>query len=250
MITMADMTERYGDYFQRPKIHKSEDDIKIPYDNLSSDVGILSPGDRYIFFGTQKHWALDIWRINLLWQLAKKNVPIHILNSGKRFEQDFKYLLCLQSKVPHRYFTTEWIPRQKDADITKGLETIKSYPIVWHSDEFVLPTKKVIVCVQDVSLEEVRNTNYDWINFKEDKIVLIQFVKMPQLFVSFDDIYSRKGFVSPERLGSVLGLVKFASPFNAGKINVQMRRTNYAHRWCTQFDFDWESLEITPSKGE
>ena len=30
MITMADMTERYGNYFQRPKIHKSEDDIKIP----------------------------------------------------------------------------------------------------------------------------------------------------------------------------------------------------------------------------
>lgn len=80
--------------------------------------------------------------------------------------------------------------------------------------------------------------------------MLIQFVKMPQLFVSFDDIYSRKGFVFPERLGSVLGLVKFASPFNARKINVQMRRTNYAHRWCTQFDFDWESLEITPSKGE
>ena len=101
MITMKQIAERFKPVLKNveDKKKKTETGIKIPYPDLARVCVEFTPGECYSFFGSEKENALRIWRINLLWQLAKAGVPIHVLEGGKEFDKDFAELLCMQAGV-------------------------------------------------------------------------------------------------------------------------------------------------------
>ena len=81
MITMQEMVQRLKPILNRVEDKKEmfEDSIKIPYPNLEQICVEFAPGECYSFFGGAADNVLWMWRINLLWQLAKEGVAIHVL---------------------------------------------------------------------------------------------------------------------------------------------------------------------------
>ena len=95
MITMQELTQRFKPILNRTIDTKepTENGIRIPYKNIAKVCIEFAPGESYSFFGSAKECALSLWRINLMWQLAKNGVPIHILCGGQEFHKDFYDLL-------------------------------------------------------------------------------------------------------------------------------------------------------------
>ena len=80
MLTMQELTQHFKPILARTIDTKEPTDngIKIPYKNIAKVCIEFAPGESYSFFGSAKECALSLWRINLMWQLAKKGVPTHL----------------------------------------------------------------------------------------------------------------------------------------------------------------------------
>lgn len=80
MLTMQELTQHFKPILARTIDTKepTENGIKIPYKNIARVCIEFAPGESYSFFGSAKECALSLWRINLMWQLAKKGVPTHL----------------------------------------------------------------------------------------------------------------------------------------------------------------------------
>ena len=123
MITMKEMVERFKPILNRVEDKKEtfEDSIKIPYPNLEQICGEFAPGECYTFFGGAEDNALWMWRLNLLWQIAKGGDPVHILEGGKEFDKDFCDLLCLQSGADRMHLQTGYLSYQEFQSLQKSL---------------------------------------------------------------------------------------------------------------------------------
>lgn len=108
MITMQELTQHFKPILTRTIDTKEPTDngIKMPYKNIAKVCIEFAPGESYSFFGSAKECALSLWRINLMWQLAKKGVPTHL--TARKLELKWRgkrrRLCCLAEHFATRYF--------------------------------------------------------------------------------------------------------------------------------------------------
>ncbi len=229
MITTQELAKRFEKFFtnahNKDEPSAKEGDVKIPYKNLAKIWGGFEIGNCYTFFGWKGENALDIFRINLLWQLARNNTPVHILEGGKLFERDFEDLVMLQSKVAKYIWKRDLISRGQSDAVLEETKTVSALPIAWHADilpdeeglwrgeGFKYPATLPLVCAMNLSLNEWHaRAELLWKKAQKRNRILLLFVQTPQLsntFFNFDDAYLRNKIIFPENLCSHLGYVKW-----------------------------------------
>ena len=257
MITMKEMAERFKPILNRieDKKETSEDGIQIPYPNLEEICVEFAPGECYTFFGGAEDNALWMWRINLLWQLAKNGVPIHVLEGGKEFDKDFCDLLCLQAGVDRISFKAGYLSVQALQALQKSLECIANYPIIWHKDEDVAEEDKTSVCIKTISLEDWQNFEPDllWPQVQARNKVLFFFVNLPRgVSVCWNSIYARNRIILPEEFSSYIGLVQLKEimDFNLHsprkELHLNIRNTRFLRPESCRFHYDNDTGEIDP----
>ncbi len=257
MITMQEMIEHFKPILNRAEDRKetSEGGIKIPYSNIEQICVEFVPGECYSFFGGAEDNALWMWRINLLWQLAKNGVPIHILEGGKEFDKDFCDLLCLQAGVGRMHLRTGYLSAQEFQSLQKSLECIANYPITWHKDEDVPEEDKTSVCMKTVSLEDWQNfePHVLWPQVQERNKVLFLFVHLPKGEpVCWQSIYARNRIILPEEFSSYIGFVqlKETMDFNLHsphkELYLNIRNTHFLRPESCSFDYDSDTVKLEP----
>ena len=257
MITMKEMVERFKPLLNRIEDKKEnfEDSIKIPYPNLEQICVEFAPGECYTFFGGAEDNALWMWRINLLWQIAKGGDPVHILEGGKEFDKDFCDLLCLQAGVDRIHFRTGYLSAQVFQALQKSMECIANYPITWHKDEAVPEEEKTAVCMKTVSLEDWQNFEPSvlWPQAQERNKVLFLFVKLPKgVPVCWNSIYARNRIILPEEFSSYIGFVQLqeCQDFNLHSphkgLHLNIRNTHFLRPGSCRFDYDSDTGKIEP----
>ena len=258
MITMQEMVKRFKPIFNRVEDKKEtfENSIKIPYPNLEQICEAFVPGECYSFFGGAEDNALWMWRINLLWQLAKGGVPIHILEGGKEFDNDFCDLLCLQAGVDRFYFSTGYLSVHAFQALQKSLECIANYPITWHKDEDVPEENRTSVCMKTVSLEDWQNFEPTvlWPQVQERNKVLFLFVNFPKgVSTCWSSIYARNRIILPEEFSSYIGFVQLQEfpDFNLHvprkELHLNIRNTRFLTPGSCSFDYDRDTGKIDPA---
>lgn len=257
MITMKGMVDRFKPILNRVEDKKETfaNSIKIPYPNLAQICVEFTPGECYTFFGGAEDNALWMWRLNLMWQLAKNGVAIHVLEAGKEFDKDFCDLLCLQSGADRMHLRTGYLSAQEFQSLQKSLEYIANYPITWHKDEDVPEEDKTSVCMKTVSLEDWQNFEPEvlWPQAQERNKVLFLFVNLPQgVPVCWNSIYARNRIILPEEFSSYIGFVKLQevqdfnlhSPHNGLHLNIW--NTHFLRPGSCRFDYDSDTGKIEP----
>lgn len=255
MITMKEMVERFKPILNRVEDKKEtfEDSIKIPYSNLEQICGEFAPGECYTFFGGAKDNALDIWRLNLMWQLAKNGVPIHILEGGREFQNDFDDLLCLQTGIDRCHLRRGVMSAKEFQALSSALTTLRNYPITWHSDEDVPPQYTTAICMKTVSLEDWQHyeTGVLWPQAQERSMVLFLFVKLPEdMPISWTSIYARNQIILPEEASSYLGLVDFQESYDfkltrpQQRLRLQIKKTDFLKQDVLLFNYQADSRMI------
>ena len=227
MITTQELAKRFEKFFinsqKKDETSAEEFDIKIPYKNLAKIWGGFETGNCYTFFGKECNNALDVFRINLLWQLARNNTPVHILEGGDLFERDFENLVMLQSKVSKYKLKTKFITREQSKDVLEGIKVASTLPIAWHTDVlpdeeelwrgegFKYPATLPLVCAMNLSLEDWQfRAELLWKKAQNRNRILLLFVKLPHApDESFDfySVYSPDSIILPENLCSHMGYI-------------------------------------------
>ena len=258
MITMQEQAKRFSAILEHIQ-HESGPclaGVRIPYENVSSVWGSFVPGGCYAFFGRQDGQALRLWRSNLLWQVVKNGVAVHVLEGGRSFDTDTVELLCLQSKVDKTRLRYGSLPREDYENLRAALKEMALYPLSWETDDSVPPHQEPAVCVKDLTLEEWQaDGEMLWTQARERNVVLLLFVTLPPYVpVAFESLYHPRKRVRPEYLSSHLGLVKVEenSGFALEKQRLQLQLTlkeaaSLRHDFV-QFDYNMCTREITPSE--
>jgi len=257
MITMKEQSKRFIDILdhiqheQKPCVTG----LRIPYDNLASVWGSFMPGECYSFFGSKEEIALRLWRSNLLWQLIKNGVPVHILEGGRSFDADMVELLCLQSKMDKvkLYYRL----RQEDYEILRfALKELAIYPLTWETDGSVPTNQKPSVCVKDITLDGWQeNAEALWAQARERNVVLVLFVQMPNdVPVLFESLYHPNRAVRPECVSSYLGLVKMYENLEGAlekqQLVLVLKNAKSFCKDCILFDRNRFTYEITSAEKE
>lgn len=257
MITMKEQARRFTAILEHIQNEKSAcaAGVHIPYDNLSSVWGNFLPGACYSFFGRRETNTLRLWRSNLLWQLVKNSIPVHILEGGRCFDTDTVELLCLQSKVDKTLLHHGMLERKDYENLQLSIKKMALYPLSWETDDSVPPQKEHVVCVKDLSLDEWQEgAETLWTQARQRNVVLLLFVQMPHYVpVEFENLYHPNKMVRPECLSSHLGLVRMEqnTGFPLEKQRLQLcltlKETAAFRQDFIQFDYNERTHEIVPS---
>ena len=258
MITMKEQAKRFAAILEYIKNEQKPcvTGLRIPYDNLSAVWGSFMPGECYSFFGSIDERALRLWRSNLLWQLIKNGVPVHILGGGQSFDSDTVELLCLQSKVCKSSLYYSPLKKEDYADLRVALKELAIYPLTWETDNSVPSNQNSSVYVQDMTLEEwQKSAETLWTQARERNVVLLLFVKMSKdVPVLFESLYHPNQVVRPECLSSYLGLVKMSQhtegPLRKQQLCLILKNSKSFYKDCILFDYDTLAYEITPATKE
>ena len=256
MITMKELTQRFKPILARTIDTKEPTDngIKIPYKNIAKVCIEFAPGESYSFFGSAKECALSLWRINLMWQLAKNGVPIHILCGGQEFHNDFYDLLQLQAEVSRLSLYRGWLQAKEYQALSDALPTVENYPITWHTDDVVDSADVPAVCFKTVTLKEWQAGEAIILasEVQNQGMVLFLFVNLPpDMPVSWLSLYTREHIVMLEDQSTYVGLVKFVPGDHfAGRAHrkdlcITLNKTNFLSKDSCYFDFERETGEIT-----
>lgn len=259
MITMKEQAQRFTailDHIQHEQ-KPCVTGLRIPYDNLASVWGSFMPGECYSFFGSKEEIALRLWRRNLLWQLIKNGVPVHILEGGKSFDADTVELLCLQSKMDKiKLYFPHNLNRADYDDLRVALKELALYPLTWETGNCVAVNSNPVVCVKDMTLAKWQeNAEALWTQAREQNVALLLFVQMPKdVPVSFESLYHPNRVVRPEYLSSYLGLVMIEKNTKGikGKDQLILMLKN-AKSFCKElilFDKNTFTYEIMPAEKE
>ena len=256
MITMKEQAKRFAAILDHIQYEQKTcvTGLRIPYDNLASVWGSFMPGECYSFFGSREGRALRFWRSNLLWQLIKNGVPVHVLDGGRTFDADTVELLCLQSKMDKvkLYYRL----RQEDYEILRfALKELAIYPLTWETDNSVPSTPKPAVCVKNMTLDEWQEkAEALWAQARERNTVLVLFVQMPNdVPVLFESLYHPNRVVRPEYLSSYLGLVKMDNNLEGAlekQLVLILKNAKSFCKDCILFDRNRFTYEITSAEKE
>ena len=197
---------------------------------------------------------MRFWRSNLLWQLIKNGVPVHVLDGGRTFDADTVELLCLQSKMDKvkLYYRL----RQEDYEILRfALKELAIYPLTWETDNSVPSTPKPAVCVKNMTLDEWQEkAEALWAQARERNTVLVLFVQMPNdVPVLFESLYHPNRVVRPEYLSSYLGLVKMDNNLEGAlekQLVLILKNAKSFCKDCILFDRNRFTYEITSAEKE
>ena len=265
MITTQELAKRFEKFFinsqKKDETSAEEFDIKIPYKNLAKIWGGFETGNCYTFFGKECNNALDVFRINLLWQLARNNTPVHILEGGDLFERDFESLVMLQSKVSTYKLKTKFITREQSKDVLEGIKVASTLPIAWHTDVlpdaeelwrgegFKYPATLPLVCAMNLSLEDWHlRAEFLWDKAQNRNRILLLFVQLPRSSegpyspeepFDFYDVYLPDLIILPENLCSHMGYIR--PHYRGGMYILHTKETeSLINRECY---FDRQSIE-------
>lgn len=256
MITMQELTQRFKPILNRTIDTKepSENGIKIPYKNIAKACIEFVPGESYSFFGSAKECALSLWRINLMWQLAKKGVPIHVLSGGQEFPKDFYDLLCLETEVPIWHLNNGWLETKEYQALSNALPTVENYPITWHTDDVVDCANILAICFKTISLKEWQTGEASILasEVQNQGMVLFLFVNLPDdMPVSWLSLYTRDHIVMLEDQSTYVGLVEFVARESFDRrvhrkdLCITLNKTNFLRKDTCYFDFDRDTGQIT-----
>lgn len=259
MITMKEQSKRFAtilDHLQHEE-KPCVTGLRIPYDNLASVWGSFMPGECYSFFGSKDEIALRLWRRNLLWQLIKNGVPVHVLEGGKSFDADTVELLCLQSEMNKAklYFHRD-LNRADYDDLRVALKELALYPLTWETGDSVPANSNPVVCVKDMTLSEWQESAEAlWSQAREQNVALLLFVQMPKdVPVLFESLYHPNRIVRPEYLSSYLGLVKMDNNLEGAlkkqQLVLVLKNAKFFYKDCILFDRNRSTYEITPAEKE
>lgn len=256
MITMQELTQRFKPILNRTIDTKepSENGIKIPYKNIAKVCIEFAPGESYSFFGSAKECALSLLRINLMWQLAKKGVPIHILCGGQEFHKDFYDLLCLETGVSRLNLERGWLQIDEYQALSKALPTVENYPITWHRDDVVDSANIPAICFKTISLEEWQTGEANILasEVQNQGMVLFLFINLPaDIPVSWLSLYTRDHIVLLEDQSTYVGLVQFIAResfdmrVHRKDLCITLNKTNFLSKDSCYFNFDRDTGKIT-----
>ena len=213
------------------------------------------PGECYSFFGSKEEIALPLWRRNLLWQLIKNGISVHILEGGRSFDADTVELLCLQSKMDKAklYYSL----RQEDYENLRfALRELAIYPLTWETSNSVPSNSKPAVFVKDMTLAEWQeNAETLWSQAREQNVALLLFVQMPKdMPVSFESLYHPNRAIRPEYLSSYLGLVLMEKNtegiLKKQQLFLMLKNAKFFYKTPIWFDRNMGTYEITPAEKE
>ena len=256
MITMQELTQRFKPILARTIDTKepTENGIKIPYKNIARVCIEFAPGESYSFFGSAKECALSLWRINLMWQLAKKGVPIHVLSGGQEFHKDFYDLLCLETDVPGWHLENGRLEAKEYQALCNALPTVENYPITWHTDDRVDFANIPAVCFKTITLKEWQAGEAIMLasEVQNQGMVLFLFVNLPEnVPVSWLSLYTREHIVMLEDQSTYVGLVQFVAResfdlrAHRKDLCITLNKTNFLSKDSCYFDFERETGKIT-----
>lgn len=259
MITMKEQAKRFAtilDHIQHEE-KPCVTGLRIPYDNLASVWGSFMPGECYSFFGSKDEIALRLWRRNLLWQLIKNGVPVHVLEGGKSFDADTVELLCLQSKMEKAKLYYHYDLNRADYDdLRVALKELAIYPLTWETGNSVPANSNPVVCVKDMTLAEWQESAEAlWTQAREQNVALLLFVQMPKdVPVTFGSLYHPNRVVRPEYLSSYLGIVMREKNTKGIKgkeqLFLMLKNAKSFNKDLISFDRNMFTYEITPTEKE
>ena len=257
MITMKEMGARFSLILNNLEDKKLPcGGIKIPYPSMAEMCIEFQRGECYSFFGTPSENALAVWRLNLLWQLAKAGVSVHILDGGKQFNKDFTDLMCLQADMDRIHLQNGRLSAQDFVSLSAALEEIGHYPITWHTDENIPSEKDTLVCMKTVSLKEWQHNESIvlWPQVWGRNLVLFLFVWMEKgEKACWNNLYARDHILLPEERSSYYGFVEYNSITNFDlsapkeQLQVFMKSPTFLTPQRCNFDYDPQSLKLTPT---
>lgn len=254
MITMQELTQHFKPILARTIDTKEPTDngIKIPYKNIAKVCIEFAPGESYSFFGSAKECALSLWRNNLMWQLAKKGVPIHILCGGQEFHKDFYDLLCLETEVPRWHLENGRLEAKEYHALCNALPTVENYPITWHTDDRVDFANIPAVYFKTTTLKEwqIGEAGILASEVQNQGMVLFLFVNLSEnVPVSWLSLYMREHIVPLEEQSTYVGLVQFVESFDMRAhrkdLCITLNKTSFLSKDSCYFDFERETGKIT-----
>lgn len=259
MIKMKELGMRFANLLNNVEDKKlPSGGIQIPYPSMAQMCVEFQRGECYSFFGTPSENALSVWRLNLLWQLSKAGVSVHILDGGKQFDKDFSDLLCLHAGVDRVHWNCGRLTGPDFRLLSAALEEICRYLVTWHTDENIPSERDTLVCFKTVSLEEWQHyeTTIFWPQLQERNIVLFLFVWMNENETPcWNNLYARDHILLPEERSSYYGFVEYndRTPFDLSapkeQLQVLMKKPLFLTPQRCLFDYNPNTLKLRPSEN-